>query len=485
METTQGKEVKKLKLNVTNINSFLKKSNKDYVAIKKNNKRLVSDQNKIKKTKEKEKTIEKKGLSGSSPLNNVKQVAESSAGIFDKILSFGGILLSGILLNALPSIKKKVDKFAKDNEEIIGNVTKSLIVVKDFGVNLFDAFTGPYSQENSLDWLGKFNDSGKLESGVLKKVEQAFDGVGKMINDIDKALGGEGKIGNAIITGERVLAKQGGQTGEYNKTTKEFTPRAFTEEENRRYQSGDFRPEGSTDPSTGEKDSAHGSGGGGRQSGAVFDAGKGGTGKRIFLHWSAGAHSTPYSAYHSIALGDGTLIRNTPYSQDKSRHTAGANSNSVGLAIAAMGGEGVSENNFGPYPPTEKQLNVMIGEAAKLALEWGWSEGTVDSNVRTHGEWERYATRNGILEGAPQRWDVDKLRQSDPNIDTSKVLSHGGNELRNRIKQKLRELKNQGTKMSRTINPLNNKTDQLAVLNTTVGEKGSTTIIHARQPILT
>ena len=87
METTQGKEVKKLKLNVTNINSFLKKSNKDYVAIKKNNKRLVSNQNKRKKTKEKEKTIEKKGLSGSSPLSNVKQVAESSAGIFDKILS--------------------------------------------------------------------------------------------------------------------------------------------------------------------------------------------------------------------------------------------------------------------------------------------------------------------------------------------------------------------------------------------------------------
>ena len=149
-----------------------------------------------------------------------------------------------------------------------------------------------------------------------------------------------------------------------------------------------------------------------------------------------------------------------------------------------MGGAGVSENNFGPYPPTEKQLNVMIGEAAKLALEWGWSEGTVDSNVRTHGEWERYATRNNLLPGAPQRWDVDKLRQSDPNIDTSKVLSHGGNELRNRIKQKLRELKNQGSKMSRTLNPSNNKPDLFTLLNTNIGEKGSTTIIHARQPIL-
>ena len=118
METIQVKEVQKLKLNVTNINSFLKKSNKNYVAIKKNNKRLVSDQNKIKKTKEKEKTIEKKSVGGSA-LSNVKDVAKSSAGIFDKILSFGGILLSGILLNALPSIKKKIDGFAEENKEVI------------------------------------------------------------------------------------------------------------------------------------------------------------------------------------------------------------------------------------------------------------------------------------------------------------------------------------------------------------------------------
>ena len=246
METIQVKEVKKLKLNVTNINSFLKKSSKDYTKVKKNNKRLVSDQVKRKKTKEKEKTIEKKGLSGSSPLSNVKQVAESSAGIFDKILSFGGILLSGILLNALPSIKKKVDKFAKDNKEIIGNVTKSLIVVKDFTANLFDAFTGPYSQEGSLDWLGKFNDSGKLESGVLKEVEKAFNSVGRMINAIDKALGGEGKIGNALITSDKVLHKKNGQTGVLDRATGEFTQRSFTEEESRRFQSGDTRIDGSS-----------------------------------------------------------------------------------------------------------------------------------------------------------------------------------------------------------------------------------------------
>jgi len=246
METIQIKEVQKLKLNVTNINSFLKKSSKDYTKVKKNNKRLVSDQNKRKKTKEKEKTIEKKSVGG-SVLSNVTDVAKSSIGIFDKIFSFGAILLSGILLNAVPSIKKKIEGFAEENKEVIDNVVSALTVVKDFAVNLFDSFTGPYSQEGSLDWLGKFNDSGKLESGALKGVEQSFNGIGKMLNTIDKIMGGKGTIGNALITGqESILAKQGGQTGELNQITGEFTARAFTEEENRRYQSGDTRIDGSS-----------------------------------------------------------------------------------------------------------------------------------------------------------------------------------------------------------------------------------------------
>ena len=246
METIQVKEVQKLKLNVTNINSFLKKSSKDYTKVKKDNKRLVSDQVKRKKTKEKEKTIEKKSVGGSA-LSNVTDVAKSSAGIFDKILSFGGILLSGILLNALPSIKKKIDGFAEENKEVIDNVVSALTVVKDFAVNLFDSFTGPYSQEGSLDWLGKFNDSGKLESGALKGVENTFNSFGRMINAIDKALGGGGKIGNALITSDKVLHKRiDGQTGVLDRATGEFTPRAFTEEESRRFQSGDTRIGGSS-----------------------------------------------------------------------------------------------------------------------------------------------------------------------------------------------------------------------------------------------
>ena len=472
METTQGKEVKKIKLNVTNINSFLKKSNKDYVAIKKNNKRLVSDQNKIKKTKEKEKTIEKKGLSGSSPLSNVKQVAESSAGIFDKILSFGGILLSGILLNALPSIKKKVDKFAKDNEEIIGNVTKSLIVVKDFGVNLFNAFTGPYSQENSLDWLGKFNDSGKLESGVLKKVEQAFDGVGKMINDIDKALGGEGKIGNFVITGERILAKQGGQTGEYNLTTKEFTPRAFTEEENRRYQSGDFRPE-SSDPKNTATPTIHGL-----------------------------VNPTP----------------NTNILENKGGYAADTGLDIIGktgdpivspvdgiLEYAERGHTAQMGQDSDPTKPgIQDQLSFRIRldspftfEGKKVNFVYGTHLSTLDPAVANKSNisikaGQRLGTM-GVANNVPHLhigFIEDRLQTKFLNFQEVRRLLSGQSSKKSKLgafglpKGIIKDEKNkQALKVS--SNTTTSKNNQISMLNTTVGEKGSTTIIHARQPILT
>ena len=174
-----------------------------------------------------------------------------------------------------------------------------------------------------------------------------------------------------------------------------------------------------------------------------FTPGDGDRSRKIFLHWTAGGYNQSFDNYHTVFLGNGKAVRNTQYGQDLSQHTAGANSGSVGLSLAAMGGKGVNENNFGSNPPTNAQINSMAEEAARLALAWGWDTATVDKNVMTHGEWERYATRNGILSGGPQRWDLDKLKQSDPNVDVSKVKSHGGERMRQLIKSKMGSLKSQ------------------------------------------
>jgi len=156
-----------------------------------------------------------------------------------------------------------------------------------------------------------------------------------------------------------------------------------------------------------------------------FSPGKGDRSRKIFLHWTASGYNSDYGAYHTIFQGDGTPIRKGDYGVDRGGHTGGANSNSVGLSIAAM--HKATPNNFGKYPPTQAQLKAMAAEAAALAVNWGWSKSDVDKNVMTHGEWERYAVANGLLSPPVQRWDLDMLKQGDP-------VGSGGKALRAMIK---------------------------------------------------
>lgn len=429
-------QVKQLKINITNINSFLKKSNKDYIKLRKENKRFEYEKKESTKKLNKEKKIEKKSLK--SPLTGVAEVAKTPMSIFDKIFNFGILLLGGFLANALPGIIKKVEEFKEKHKETINSVVGILSNIKDGIVGLFDSFTGPSGKEGAFDNIAKFSDDGKLIGGALKEVEKAYDELDKLVAKVDKLMGGK-----------TTLAKKGGVEGEISQRTGIFTPKQFTPEERKRYEATrsarDVPTSGSTEedsqfPEDSNRPNDHSSGsGGGPQSSIPYTPGKGKSGRKIFLHWSAGGYNDAANAYHSIVLGDGTVVRHTPYDKDKYSHTGGGNDNSVGLSIAAMAG--ATENNFGSYPVKDIQIQKMVLEAAKLAVDWGWSEANIRNNVRTHGEWERYATRNGILPGRPQRWDLDKLYQSDPNVDLSKELSSGGDRLRKMIIKEYNNLK--------------------------------------------
>jgi hypothetical protein len=188
----------------------------------------------------------------------------------------------------------------------------------------------------------------------------------------------------------------------------------------------------------GYDDSPHGTPGPAVKTTKGFNAGKGDKSRKIFLHWTASGYNSNFNNYHTTFLSDGTAIRNTKdYGIDKTEHTAGANTNSVGLSIAAMGktnGREATPSYFGRFPPTSAQVSAMALESARLAVSWGWDESTIDKNVMTHGEWERYATSTGKLPGRPQRWDLDKLRQGDK-------MNSGGDKLRKMIKSYFRKLK--------------------------------------------
>lgn len=200
-------QLQQLKLNVTNIRSVLKSANKQNLNLRKDNKRLISQEIKENKVKRKESKIEKKISSTSSPLAAAKEIASPSMGLFDKVINFGTLLLAGVFANAIPGVFKKIDKFREDNKEIIDAVTTTMGVVKGYASTLFDEITSPYAKEGAFDYIGKFDDNGKLQGGFLKSVEDTFDEFGRLINQIDKALGGKGRIGDYFITEDSLVAQ--------------------------------------------------------------------------------------------------------------------------------------------------------------------------------------------------------------------------------------------------------------------------------------
>ena len=221
---TQTKQVEQLKLNVTNIHSFLVKENKkkEKLSAKKedNKKRKISFQ----KKQQKEKQLEAKKATKSKKDVGEQVIKTSSMGLLDKLFNFGGLLIGGILVNAADGIVKEGKKFYEDNKEFFDTIGGFLTGVKDAVVGLFNSFTGPYAKKGAFDDFAKFSDDGKLQSGALKKVEEAYEGLDRLILKVDKMLGGK-----------QVLATKDGVEGIKSKRTGIFAPQKFTPEQRKRY----------------------------------------------------------------------------------------------------------------------------------------------------------------------------------------------------------------------------------------------------------
>ena len=104
----------------------------------------------------------------------------------DKLLGFGGLLLTGILVNSLDDIIKKFKDFKANNQGLftaVGNVAK---FIKNTFTYLFDQLTTPFGKKGSLDWLAKFKDDGTLESGKLKEMQDVIEKLNPLIKGLAK-----------------------------------------------------------------------------------------------------------------------------------------------------------------------------------------------------------------------------------------------------------------------------------------------------------
>ena len=188
---TQTKQVEQLKLNVTNIHSFLVKENKkkEKLSAKKedNKKRKISFQ----KKQQKEKQLEAKKAAKSKKDVGEQVIKTSSMGLLDKLFNFGGLLIGGILVNAADGIVKEGKKFYEDNKELFDTIGGFLTGVKDAVVGLFDSFTGPESEEGAFDGFAKFGDDGKLlpapDGGALSEFVKVIKDLKPVIEKINDA----------------------------------------------------------------------------------------------------------------------------------------------------------------------------------------------------------------------------------------------------------------------------------------------------------
>ena len=222
-------QVEQLKINVTNIHSFLVKSNKQYEKQEANTRRSEKVQQSKLKLIRAERRLEEE----SSPLAKSSTIMKGAmrplGSLFDKLLEFATLLLAGILVNALPKIIEKV-------KEIIDNIVNFLTPIQS-GFNLIKGFFTGELNEKELDADKKrVDDALENINGKGGLIDQLAEKAGPLKGLIKTLKPAIEMIRGAVGGKKMVLAKKGGKEGVLNKETGEFTERQFTAGEREKFE---------------------------------------------------------------------------------------------------------------------------------------------------------------------------------------------------------------------------------------------------------
>tara|TARA_Y200000002_G_scaffold270097_1_gene224752 strand:- start:1450 stop:2304 length:855 start_codon:yes stop_codon:yes gene_type:complete len=169
----QDREIKKLKITVTNIKSVLLEKNKELKQVKLSKKRLANAALQLERKEAKEKSVE--AVKKSSPLTSFSKKAGAATGnIIDKILSFGSIILGGILVNALPGFIKKFNEIWESIKPFIDGVGSAIKNIANFFGGITESVKNFFgiTDKTKTDDLAK----GQKElEGELKGLEKESD----------------------------------------------------------------------------------------------------------------------------------------------------------------------------------------------------------------------------------------------------------------------------------------------------------------------
>ena len=232
MNKTTIKELQKVKLNVKNIHSVLINANKKQEKLSSSITDLEKREEQKKKFEAKERRLESPF---SSSLDNIKKSVkpsgdEGGGNIFDKLFEFIGLLLAGILVNALPRIIEKGKEIIDGITSFFAPIQSTFSLIIGFLTGELDKSDYDADKKRVNDGFNKLNRKGGLVDKMLDKTGPLKPLIQRLLNAFNSGAKGGRKI---------VLAKQGGKEGFYNQETKKFTERQWTSEERRSYEGDD------------------------------------------------------------------------------------------------------------------------------------------------------------------------------------------------------------------------------------------------------
>ena len=170
-------QAEQLKLNVSNIRSSLLIGTKRTQVLKIRKEKLLEDIEQKKLVEQEEKNLEQ--TKKPKKISILKSPVKKVANVFDNIMKFGTIVLTGILLNALP--------------KMIGTIKKVFESISGFFGRVFNFFKPFISFVSGIEFDEKDNQNKKLVDDAenlkkqLKPLNDITNQVGKLTGDFNKA----------------------------------------------------------------------------------------------------------------------------------------------------------------------------------------------------------------------------------------------------------------------------------------------------------
>ena len=193
-------ELKKIKLNINNIRSVLLDGKKTVDEKQKERQDFLDKLEEDRKQSKEEKGLEKPMKPTKKP--EMKSPVKSASSIVDKMYTFVGAILGGILVNALPGIIEAIKKVVEIAKPIFASVMEGLKPVFEFisgFIPEMDAYDTDKAKadadiaeaQKQSDIIGKENDEIGLVSKNIEDENKALSQSASDLNATDDMLGEE------------------------------------------------------------------------------------------------------------------------------------------------------------------------------------------------------------------------------------------------------------------------------------------------------